>query len=38
MYRPKDHKPEEEIEAIAVEGTMQPKALTACYARRRSTT
>ena len=25
MYRPKDHKPEEEIKAIAVEGAMRPK-------------
>ena len=35
---PKDHKSEEEIKAIAVEGAMRPKALTGCFARRRSTT
>ena len=27
---PKDHKSEEEIKAIAVEGAMRPKALTGC--------
>ena len=34
---PKGHKYEEEIKANAVEGAMQPKALTGSYERRRST-
>ena len=35
---PKDHKSEEDIKAIVVEGAMRLKALTGCFARRRSTT